>query len=128
MKLKAFFFAAATLTLAACASDDHSLHHAHDHGHTHHHEEIQNKHAKQNLFQCENGMAVYVAYLGNEKIRLNVDNDSAVLKLARSGSGELYTGNTGLWGGGARWHQKGGEAYFGYKDAQGNSGETVCRA
>lgn len=79
-------------------------------------------------FGCQNGLDVVVKHLGGDKIELvTSDNKQAVLSRAVAASGELYVANTGLWGYGGQWHQKGGEAYFEYVGVHGGSAKnTSC--
>ena len=79
-------------------------------------------------FNCENGLSVHVRSLSTDSIELNLDDKQAVLKSAVAGSGERYTSNTGLFGKGAEWHQKGSEAFFAFTDPYGNKVETSCNA
>ena len=79
-------------------------------------------------FDCENGLAVDIRHLGTEQIELRLDNKSAVLQNAVSGSGERYVASSGLFGRGAEWHQKGSEAIFNFVDPYGNQVETTCRS
>lgn len=78
------------------------------------------------VFTCENGMEVRVRFLGNEQIRLSTEGSSVVMKRAVSASGERYTADEGLFGGGGEWHQKGGEAVFAFTASRGGDVETSC--
>ena len=78
-------------------------------------------------FSCENGLSVTVRQQGTDRVSLQLDDKSAVLNRATSGSGERYTSNRGLFGSGAEWHRKGNEAAFSFKDPYGNSVETACQ-
>ncbi|WP_416189810.1 MliC family protein [Neisseria sp. CCUG17229] len=113
--------AASITLLAACAQSGNSHSH-HHHGHHHHHADM----SKAVTFECNNGMTVNVENLGQDKVKLTVENRSAVLTQASAASGELYTGTTGLWGTGAEWHQKGSEAHFEYTGLHGAKGATAC--
>lgn len=116
--------AASITLLAACAQSGSSHYHHHHHGDGHH-----RHHAgmsKPMTFECKNGMSVNVENIGEDKVKLTVANRSAQLTRTSAASGELYTGNTGLWGTGAEWHQKGSEAYFEYTGLHGAKGATVC--
>ena len=73
-------------------------------------------------------MSVHVRSLSTDSIELRLDDKHAVLKSAVAGSGERYTSNTGLFGKGAEWHQKGSEAFFAFTDPYGNKVETSCNA
>lgn len=84
--------------------------------------------AGQTRFQCDNGLTVFVKQLSTEQIQLNVQNYQAVLDLAPAGSGERYLSTKGLFGTGGEWHQKGNEAFFGYKGVHGAIGSTTCTA
>lgn len=79
-------------------------------------------------FDCENGLAVDIRHLGTEQIELRLDDKSAVLQNATAGSGERYVANTGLYGRGAEWHQKGSEGILNFIDPYGNAVETNCRS
>ncbi len=82
-------------------------------------------------FECQNGIDVAVKHLGNDQIELTTSPDAkrAVLTQVSSGSGERYVGNTGLWGNGGEWHQKGGEVYFEYIGVHGGKPKhTTCTA
>ena len=128
MKVKALLAIVASLSLAACAVPDEApRHHGHDHGHNHGHAHQQQGGINAS-FNCENGLAVHVRSLSTDSIELNLDDKQAVLKSAVAGSGERYTSNTGLFGKGAEWHQKGSEAFFAFTDPYGNKVETSCNA
>lgn len=82
-------------------------------------------------FSCDAGVDVAVKYLGNSQIELTTSPDvkRAVFSQAVSGSGERYVGNTGLWGNGGEWHQKGNQANFSYVGVHGGAMKsTVCTA
>lgn len=82
-------------------------------------------------FTCQNGIDVSVRHLGNNQIELTTSPDvkRAVLTQAVSGSGERYVTNSGLWGNGGEWHQKGNTAYFEYVGVHGGSPKhTNCTA
>lgn len=128
MKVKALLAIVASLSLAACAVPDEApRHHGHDHGHNHGHAH-QQQGGIDASFNCENGLSVHVRSLSTDSIELNLDDKQAVLKSAVAGSGERYTSNTGLFGKGAEWHQKGSEAFFAFTDPYGNKVETSCNA
>lgn len=116
--------AASAVLLAACAQNGNDRHH-HDHGHAHGHHHAHD--AKAATFLCDNGLTVQVERAGRDQIRLNVDNRTAVLTQAVSGSGERYVASGGLWGSGGEWHQKGNQAFFSYTGVHGAKGETSCR-
>jgi len=134
MKVKALLAIVASLSLAACAVPDEAPRHGgHDHGHSHgHNHDHGHAHQQQGgidaSFNCENGLSVHVRSLSTDSIELNLDDKQAVLKSAVAGSGERYTSNTGLFGKGAEWHQKGSEAFFAFTDPYGNKVETSCNA
>ena len=134
MKVKALLAIVASLSLAACAVPDEAPRHGgHDHGHSHgHNHDHGHAHQQQGgidaSFNCENGLAVHVRSLSTDSIELRLDDKHAVLKSAVAGSGERYTSNTGLFGKGAEWHQKGSEAFFAFTDPYGNKVETSCNA
>ena len=126
MKVKALLAIVASLSLAACAVPDEAPRHGgHDHDHGHAHQQQGGINAS---FNCENGLAVHVRSLSTDSIELRLDDKHAVLKSAVAGSGERYTSNTGLFGKGAEWHQKGSEAFFAFTDPYGNKVETSCNA
>ena len=128
MKVKALLAIVASLSLAACALPDEAPRHGgHDHGHDHGHAHQQQGGITAS-FNCENGLAVHVRSLSTDSIELRLDDKQAVLKSAVAGSGERYTSNTGLFGKGAEWHQKGSEAFFAFTDPYGNKVETSCNA
>lgn len=128
MKVKALLAIVASLSLAACALPDEAPRHGgHDHGHNHGHAHQQQRGINAS-FNCENGLAVHVRSLSTDSIELRLDDKHAVLKSAVAGSGERYTSNTGLFGKGAEWHQKGSEAFFAFTDPYGNKVETSCNA
>ena len=128
MKVKALLAIVASLSLAACAVPDEApRHHGHSHGHNHGHAH-QQQGGIDASFNCENGLAVHVRSLSTDSIELRLDDKRAVLKSAVAGSGERYTSNTGLFGKGAEWHQKGSEAFFAFTDPYGNKVETSCNA
>lgn len=79
-------------------------------------------------FECQNGFMPKITYLSTEQARIDVQEVSQVLNIAPSGSGARYVSNTGLWGTGAEWHEKGGEAYFAFKGTDGSLVETQCKA
>ena len=79
-------------------------------------------------FTCENGLNVQLRPLGQDQLELHLDDKRAALVRAVSGSGERYVATQGLFGRGAEWHQKGGEAFFSFTDAGGRKVETPCRA
>ena len=130
MKVKALLAIVASLSLAACAVPDEApRHHGHSHGHNHDHGHAHQQQGGINAsFNCENGLAVHVRSLSTDSIELRLDDKHAVLKSAVAGSGERYTSNTGLFGKGAEWHQKGSEAFFAFTDPYGNKVETSCNA
>lgn len=78
-------------------------------------------------FACESGLSVTVRPQGTDRLVLRLDDKTAVLQRAVSASGVRYVSNRGLFGSGAEWHEKGGEAAFSFKDPYGNSVDTVCR-
>lgn len=82
-------------------------------------------------FSCNIGLDVTVKHLGNDQIELTTSPDvkRAVMTQVPSGSGERYASNTGLWGNGGSWHQKGGEAYFEYVGVHGGQPKgATCTA
>lgn len=79
-------------------------------------------------FECKNGFMPKITYLNTDQARIDVETLSQVLNIAPSGSGSRYVSNTGLWGTGAEWHEKGGEAYFAFKGTDGSLVETACKA
>lgn len=88
--------------------------------------ERERRYGSARTFVCENGMKVRIRRLGDNKIRLNTDGKSAVMENAVSASGERYTANSGLFGNGGEWHQKGSEAMFSFTKRHGGEVETAC--
>ncbi|HFC8822052.1 MliC family protein [Neisseria cinerea] len=124
MNIKFFTPAVSVLLLAACAAPE--IHH---HGRYDSMQPVQHTvtQVSDGVFSCENGLSVHVRQLGSGKVELRLDDKRAVLSSAVAASGERYTSENGLFGHGAEWHQKGGEAFFGFADAYGNVVETSCR-
>lgn len=79
-------------------------------------------------FECKNGFMPKITYLNTEQARIDVQGVSQTLDIAPSGSGSHYVSKTGLWGTGAEWHEKGGEAYFAFRGTDGSLVETQCKA
>lgn len=79
-------------------------------------------------FECKNGFMPKITYLNTEQARIDVQEVSQVLDIAPSASGSRYVSKTGLWGTGAQWHEKGGEAYFAFRGTDGSLVETACKA
>jgi hypothetical protein len=79
-------------------------------------------------FDCENGLGVNIRNLSVNQIELRLDDKTAILNNAVAASGERYVSNSGLFGRGAEWHQKGSEAFFAFTDPYGNKVETSCRS
>ncbi|MDO5091296.1 MAG: MliC family protein [Cardiobacteriaceae bacterium] len=86
----------------------------------------QNMQPTDGRFECQNGLAVNIAYQG-EQVSITLDDKTAMLYPARAASGELYGTDKGLFGKVTEWHQKGGEAFLMFEDPYGNSVETTCR-
>ena len=124
MNIKFFTPAVSVLLLAACAAPE--IHH---HGRYDSMQPVQHTvtQVSDGVFSCENGLSVHVRQLGSGKVELRLDDKRAVLSSAVAASGERYTSENGLFGHGAEWLQKGGEAFFGFADAYGNVVETSCR-
>lgn len=78
-------------------------------------------------FSCQNGLYVNINYLDPDRIEITMDDKFATLHSTRSGSGALYSSDTGLFGNMTRWHQKGGEATLSFVDPYGNRVETICQ-
>lgn len=144
VKLLAASFAAAG-ALAACQSNGmangnnmgNTMHNGMNqsgmHNHAHNQQQGNYMPVPQNMpdekFKCRNDMTVTIKYLGNDRIGLSINTDastSAVLSQARAASGELYTGERGLYNKATSWHQKAGEAYFSFRDPYNNLVETTC--
>lgn len=123
--IKFFALTVPVLSLAACAVPE-----AYDGGGRGYMPPVQNQAGPADFraFSCENGLSVRVRRLDGGKIALRLDGRRAVLSSDVAASGERYTAEHGLFGNGTEWHQKGGEAFFGFTDAYGNSVETSCRA
>lgn len=131
MKIKSLLSVCAIAALAACTTPESNHghnHQGHNHGHDHSHGQNQAPSGNATKFSCRNGLAVQIRPMGNDKIELTLDDKRAVLSQTRSGSGELYTGKTGLFGSGAQWHSKGNEAFFSFADPYGNKVDTSCNA
>ncbi len=124
MNIKFFTPAVSVLLLAACAAPE--LHH---HGRYDSMQPVQHTvtQVSDGVFSCENGLSVHIRQMGSGKIELRLDDKRAVLSSDVAASGERYTAEHGLFGNGTEWHQKGGEAFFGFADAYGNVVETSCR-
>lgn len=118
--------AASVVLLAACAQSGHKGHDHSGHNHAHHGHQHSADVKGQTKFECDNGLTVRVQHLGNDQVKLSVDNREAVMTQAPSGSGERYVATTGLWSKGGEWHQKGSQAHFSYTGVHGNQGSTVC--
>lgn len=113
------------------AHGEHGAHH-HDHDQQHrsgNRQQNQRQNARSQQFECQNGMTVTVTRRGNDRIRLttNTGTGRANLRLAPSGSGERYTANQGFYRKPTEWHEKNGEALFGFTDPYNNKVETTCR-
>lgn len=118
--------ASLALVLAACGTTyhgnrGHQGHQGHQHGHAH-----QGQAGQAENFSCRNGLSVTVRHLGNDRVELRLDDKQTVMSAAVSGSGERYVSTNGLFGSGAEWHQKGGDAAFSFKDPYGNTVDTTC--
>ncbi|HEZ0795153.1 TPA: MliC family protein [Neisseria meningitidis] len=125
MNIRFFALTVPVLSLAACAVPE-----VYDDGGRGHMSSVQNqaRPADFRAFSCENGLSVRVRHLDSGKVALRLDGRRAVLSSDVAASGERYTAEHGLFGNATEWHQKGGEAFFGFTDAYGNSVETSCRA
>ena len=67
--------------------------------------------------------------MNTSQIELRLDDKSMVMQNAVAGSGARYVSNSGLFGRGGEWHQKGmSEALFAFTDSYGNAVETTCRS
>lgn len=84
--------------------------------------------AGETRFECQNGLFVNIRQLDTNRVELALDDKRATLTAAVSGSGERYVAQTGLFGRGAEWHQKGKQAAFSFVDPYGNKVETACQA
>ncbi|KIC13080.1 MULTISPECIES: MliC family protein [Neisseriaceae] len=136
MKSKVLLAVAAALSLGACVAPDMdydfergSRHeHRHEHRYDNRYEENRRTSESRRLrtFSCENGLSVDVRNLNNDQLELRLDDKRAVLSSDVSGSGSRYTSNRGLFGKGAEWHEKNGEASFSFTDPYGNRVETSC--
>lgn len=136
MKSKVLLAVAAALSLGACVAPDMdydfergSRHeHRHEHRYDNRYEENRRTSESRRLrtFSCENGLSVDVRNLNNDQLELRLDDKRTVLSSDVSGSGSRYTSNRGLFGKGAEWHEKNGEASFSFTDPYGNRVETSC--
>lgn len=75
-------------------------------------------------FTCENGDAVTITQLNDETIELALQYDvtppkRVELRLAPSGSGERYVADSGFFGFGAEWQQKGNMAHIRFNTDEG---------
>lgn len=77
-------------------------------------------------FLCDNGMSPTLRYINDSQATLTLENTTTTLDIAVSASGERYVANTGIFGHGGEWHQKGNMAVFDYKTIAGNSVSTNC--
>ena len=151
MKSKVLLAVAAALSLGACVAPDmdYDFEHGsrHEHRHEHRYDNRDNNYDRNEMrreerryeenrrtsearrlriFSCENGLSVDVRNLNNDQLELRLDDKRAVLSSDVSGSGSRYTSNRGLFGKGAEWHEKNGEASFSFTDPYGNRVETSC--
>ena len=80
-------------------------------------------------FDCDNGLGVNIRILNTSQIELRLDDKAMVMQNAVAGYGARYVSNSGLFGRGGEWHQKGmSEAFFAFTDLYGNAVETTCRS
>lgn len=136
MKSKVLLAVAAALSLGACVAPDmdydfeRGSRHEHRHEHRYDNRDEENRRTSESrrlrTFSCENGLSVDVRNLNNDQLELRLDDKRAVLSSDVSGSGSRYTSNRGLFGKGAEWHEKNGEASFSFTDPYGNRVETSC--
>lgn len=122
--------ASIAFVLAACGSNPAVTASKSDHAHSHHaahkHDHADAQHARR--FSCQNGLSVAVRSINTDSVELRLDDKRAVLNAARAASGERYVANTGFFGSGAEWHQKGKSGMLTFKDPYGNLVETSCDA
>lgn len=125
-----------SVALVGCNTTKPTTAHAHTHAHkTAHGQKTAMQHSdmhpsiagKTMTYLCDNGIQVQATQLSDESVGIKVDNYTATLKIAPSGSGSRYVSNQGLFGSGGEWHTKGHEAHFAYTGVHGAKGETVCR-
>lgn len=75
-------------------------------------------------FLCENDAKPAIRVINDNQIQLTVDEETTTLNIAPSGSGALYVSQTGIYGNGGSWHQKGDMAIFEYN---GYGSPTTCQ-
>ena len=151
MRSKVLLAVAAALSLGACVAPDMDYDFErgsrHEHRHEHRYDNRDDNYDRNEMrreerryeenrrtsesrrlrtFSCENGLSVDVRNLNNDQLELRLDDKRAVLSSDVSGSGSRYTSNRGLFGKGAEWHEKNGEASFSFTDPYGNRVETSC--
>lgn len=111
MKLnKMLWIGLSALVLSACGGQkhDHSAHVA----------------PSVQAFVCENGDTATITQLSDESIELALQYDvtppkRVELRLAPSGSGERYVADSGFFGFGAEWQQKGNMAHIRFNTDEG---------
>ncbi|MDO4896382.1 MAG: MliC family protein [Moraxella sp.] len=79
-------------------------------------------------FLCDNGLSPVIRHINDSQATITLENTTTTLDIAVSASGERYVTNTGLFGHGGAWHQKGNMAVFDYKTMAGNPISTNCTA
>lgn len=78
-------------------------------------------------YDCDNGLALNVRYLGTDKVQVSMQGYTGELTIAQSASGSRYVSNTGLFGYGGEWHQKGNMGILAAKNIHGTPIQTVCQ-
>ncbi len=78
-------------------------------------------------YDCDNGLALNVSYLGTDKVQVSMQGYTGELAIAQSASGSRYVSNTGLFGYGGEWHQKGNMGILAAKNIHGTPIQTVCQ-
>ena len=146
MKTQLLLSAAIALLLSACVvNDGHNRRdnrsydrndraprveqgHSYDNDSRHRNLEERSGRAETTRYSCRNGLAVQIYRVNDDRIELHLDDKRTVMNNVRSGSGALYVSDRGLFGTGAQWHSKGGNAVFEFKDPYGNNVKTTCQA
>lgn len=79
-------------------------------------------------FNCQNGLSVTRQNLSPNEIKITVTGGyTGILQSVKIGKGERFSGNTGLFGYGGDWQQKGDVATFSYTGVHGNQASVTCQ-
>jgi|GEM_PF-1531438 hypothetical protein len=79
------------------------------------------------VFSCDNGMTPSLYYPNDNQVELTLQGATTTLNAATRGSGSRYVSNTGIFGHGGEWHEKGDMAIFSYPGVHGTA-EVSCTA